>query len=333
MLSSWFSQKASDEGTIDGTTPRPSLTSPDPQSPPRQSTDKQPKRAFPTAFTTPHDTILSELQGISSRLNAPDIPHRPASFRSEQVASPDIPESIRDQVLNPIRSEGNLLAPTSTTPFPTSSRSAPASSDLLLDPFDGMSLGVLIPKHGSTDNDGEASPLPFNLPSSFDGPANTSSTGNEAVWNHLSRILDLQSQISKKHLEMENIGTAKGNDMKRKGHKLGSQSAEQSKLATGASSGLGLEDPSVPPGLPGSRRRVTSTVSAVSSSDEQDHEEGVDVPSEEAEKARIREDEFSKLASQFEGRKEAINDIMSKVGFRKSMLNFRHFLMLLQFTA
>jgi len=39
----------------------------------------------------------------------------------------------------------------------------------------------------------------------------------------------------------------------------------------------------------------------------------VDVPSEEAEKNRAREEEFASLAHQFEGRKEAINDIMGKL--------------------
>lgn len=331
MLGSWFSQKASEDGTIDGTTPRPSFASPtDPQSPPRQSTDaKPPKRAFPTAYTTPHDTILSELQGTSSsRLNAPDVSHRPASFRSEQAVSHDLQESVQ----NPAWSEGNLLAPTPTAAFQASSHASPVSAgDILLDPFDGMTLGVLISRHGSADNVGEQSPSPFNLPSSFDdNPINSNNIGNEAVWNHLSRILDLQSQISKKHLEMENIGTAKGGDTKRKGHKLNSKSvAESSKPASGASFGLGLEDPPVPPGLPRPRQRAMSTVSAESSTDEQDHEEGVNVPSEEAEKARIREDEFAKLATQFEGRKEAINDIMSKVCFRNPVLDLHHRLKLL----
>ncbi|KAF8203800.1 hypothetical protein BJ912DRAFT_213179 [Pholiota molesta] len=227
MLGSWFSQKASDDGTIDGTTPRPSFASPtDPQSPPRQSTDgKPPKRAFPTAYTTPHDTILSELQGpSSSRLDAPDVSHRPASFRPEQTVSHDFQVSVQ----NPARSEGNLLSPTPTAAFQASSNASHVSTgDILLDPFDGMTLGVLIPRHGSADN--ELSPSPFNLPSSFDGnPINSNNVGNEAVWNHLSRILDLQSQISKKHLEMENIGTAKGGDTKRKGHNSGSKSVAES---------------------------------------------------------------------------------------------------------
>ncbi|KAF8973510.1 hypothetical protein BDZ97DRAFT_1911998 [Flammula alnicola] len=320
MLSSWFGQKASDEGTIEGTTPRPSFSSPTDTQAPRASTDKPPKRAFPTAYTTPHDTVLSELQGIPSRPAATDVPNRPASFRDEQVVSPDLPESIapRDEApTSSTRPEGNLLSPIPTPSFPAIPRlSASNSNDILLDPFDGSSLGVLIPQQDSAINADDLSTSPPNLPSGFEGgPLGSNNIGSEAVWTQLSRILDLQSQISKKHLEMESIGTAKGSDAKRKGHKSSNQGAtESSGVASGSTSGLAQEDPPVPPGLHRPRQRAMSTVSTVSSSGEPEgDEEGVNVPSEEAEKHRLREEEFAKLATQFEGRKEAINDIMGKL--------------------
>jgi hypothetical protein len=183
-------------------------------------------------------------------------------------------------------------------------------SQLLLDPFDGNVLGVLVPyqEPGSTNED--MSPSQVNVSSN---PFSNVSTGNidtrsEAVWSHLSRILELQGQLSKMHLEMENIGTGKAADPKRKKHKQRGDSAPES-----PNPGSDAEDPPVPPGLHQPRERAMSTGSKGSLSGEADgDEEGVNMPSEEAEKDRIREEEFAKLATQFEGRKEAISDIMGK---------------------
>lgn len=319
MLGSWFGQKGSEDVTTEGTTPRPSFGSPSELQPSRLSADKPPKRAFPTAFSTPHDTILSDLQGAPAQSTVVDAPpNRPraSSFKSELALSPDPAEEgpTREDAYPAVRSEHNLLG---LTPSNTMLPAPPISSstELLLDPFDGMPLGVLIPREAGKLNDEELSPSPFNLPSSFDaGQTDSHNIGTEAVWSHLSRILDLQRQISKKHLEMENIGAAKGSDA-RKGHKHPTKNASETpNVASNLSSGLELDDepPVIPSGLNRpERQRATSIVSTASSNGE--HEENEEDINEEAEKTRMREEEFAKLATQFEGRKDAINDIMGKV--------------------
>ncbi|KJA28667.1 hypothetical protein HYPSUDRAFT_722429 [Hypholoma sublateritium FD-334 SS-4] len=317
MLGSWFGQKTSEDGTVEGNTPRPSFGSPSDLQPPRTSADRPPKRAFPTAFSTPHDAVLSELQGSSSPPAVAEPLNRPPSLMSEQVVSPDFPDPTREEL--PSRSENNVPGATPNSPFLPPPRKPSSNPDILLDPFDGVALGVLIPNDENKAGNEDMSPSQINLPSSFDaGQMGSQNAGSEAVWDHLSRILDLQSQISKKHLEMENIGAARGNDAKKKSHKLSTKNTpEASNIASSSSANLGSEDtPAVPPGLnrPRRQQRAMSTISTESSSDEPEgHEEGVNVPSEEAEKIRMREDEFAKLSTQFEGRKEAINDIMGKL--------------------
>lgn len=218
MLSSWFGQQTGqEEDTLDGNGPRPSSSTPiDAQA--RTSTERT-KRAFPTAFSTPHDAVLSALQAPASKPGAADASNRPiGSTREDQVNSPDIPESVGD-----IQSRTEAFNRRSTTP--TSNYAGPpraTPTELLLDPFDGSILGVLIPKQEDSANPGSKSRSQVNLPGTLDsltGAPGPARAGNDAVWSHLTRILDIQSQISKQHLEMEGIGTVKAGDAKRKAHK------------------------------------------------------------------------------------------------------------------
>jgi len=303
MLSSWFGQKSPEEGHSEGTTPRPSF------SPPthirRTSTEKAPKRAFPTAYTTPHDAIIADLQ-TPARTIPVDVP----SATHEQAVSPE-PEftATRDP-----RADPKLLSPPQYSGL---QQQQSPRSQLLLDPFDGNVLGVLIPHQEQGSAAEDMSPSQVNLSTTRDANVSTNNTDtrSEAVWSHLSRIIDLQGQLSKMHLEMEDIGTGKATDSKRKKQKQRDEGLPES-----PSPGLDLQDPPIPPGLQ-PRTRAMSTGSRGSFSGEADgDEEGVNMPSEEAEKDRIREEEFAKLATQFEGRKEAINDIMGKAGLLLSLL-------------
>jgi hypothetical protein len=100
---------------------------------------------------------------------------------------------------------------------------------------------------------------------------------NEELWSHLSRVLELQNQISSMHLDMENIRT-NTNDAKGKS----------------------------------SRARAASASRVVS--DDVEGEEGMEEKTdEETERNRVREQQFSKLSGQFQGRREAIKEIMTKV--------------------
>lgn len=301
MLSSWFGQKSPEEDHSEGTTPRPSFSSPTHVQ--RTSTEKAPgpKRAFPTAYTTPHDAIIVDLQAPAARPGPVDAP--PAT--DEHVVSPE-PEFTATR--EP-RTDSKFLSPMSGPQYSGLQQQQSPRTQLLLDPFDGNVLGVLVPHQEQGSANEDMSPSQVNLSTNRDANVitNNTDTRSEAVWAHLSRILDLQGQLSKMHLEMEDIGTGKAADSKRKKQKQRDEGAPES-----PNPGLDPEDPFVPPGLE-PRKRAMSTGSRGSSNGDADgDEEGVNMPSEEAEKDRIREEEFAKLATQFEGRKEAINDIMGK---------------------
>jgi hypothetical protein len=248
---------------------------------PRNSLDKPQKRS---PYSTPHDTILAEIH-----------------------ASPD-------RVASPESTDINLAI----TPTPSLHQPSRLSSpDLLIDPFNGTSLGTLLPH--SQDSEVQPVPSQTNLSSPETGPSQNANTAvpSEFLWSHLTSILDLQSQISKKHLEMESIGHV---DAKSKKHGFSHKSTLSNASTTGIGSGSKRTVPenlSTPPGL-NTRERTLSTASSISSSSDPERDEAnvdmdVDVPSEEAEKNRVREEEFASLAQQFDGRKEAINDIMGKV--------------------
>ena len=67
-----------------------------------------------------------------------------------------------------------------------------------------------------------------------------------------------------------------------------------------------------PPSLRMRAMSNASTIGTVPDEKEAD-EEGVSVTDEETERNRAREEEFAKLANQFEGKKETIREIMNKV--------------------
>ncbi|KAJ7110052.1 hypothetical protein C8R44DRAFT_801263 [Mycena epipterygia] len=143
---------------------------------------------------------------------------------------------------------------------------ADTANAAIYDPFDGSFLGSLVaPDH--------------NVQPEEHGKLNDVSAKNEELWSHLSRVLELQTQISRMHLDMEEIGM-NPNDPKGKGK--------------------------------GTRSRATSVSRVVI--DDAEGDEGIGGKrDEEAEKNKAREEQFSKLAGQFRGKKEAINGIMNKL--------------------
>ncbi|CAA7265900.1 unnamed protein product [Cyclocybe aegerita] len=316
LTGSWFGPRTNEEDTDGGTTPRPSLSPPPGSQPPRVSTDKPTKRVFP-AYTTPHDAVLSELHGTGPKSAANDRPVAPASIKDGLVPPDPIGTQRDEKAASPISQDG----PRFTSP------------DLLLDPFDGSTLGVLIPHAQELNQNGEEqSPSRINLAGGHDGALHSNPPGSEAVWSHLSRVLDIQSEISKMHLEMESIGASKGGDFKSQRPKPSSHKPVVPEGAN-ASSSLGPGDPVMPPGLQRPRQRAVSMVSTISSvaEGEDEDDEGVNVPDEEAEKARLREQEFAKLASQFEGRKDAIQGIMNKLDDLSKTLSEFHALQMPNF--
>ena len=248
---------------------------------PRNSLDKPQKRL---PYSTPHDAIL---EGLHS---SPD-----------RVASP---EPIDINI---------VITPTPSLYQPSRLSSPPP--DLLFDPFNGTSLGTLLPhsQDSEVQPDHHSMPSQINLSSPEVGPSQNANAAipSELVWSHLSNIMDLQSQISKKHLEMENFGHI---DVKSKKHTFSHKPTPSNVSTTGIIGSGAKRSAPEPPGS-STRERALSTASTISSSgcDPEGDDENVDVPNEEAEKNRAREEEFASLAQQFEGKKEAINDIMGKV--------------------
>lgn len=296
MTYSWLGQKSGEESaTLDATSIR---TSPPPVQ--RSSLDKQARRPFPTIYTTPHDAVLSELQQnfLKGALN--DVPPGPALVKDHKVASPGT-----EFVVVPGSGE-------STLPAPQQSSGRITSSEFLMDPFDGSNLGVLVPQGQGYDSQ---NPSQVNLANNPEGgpslSVNANPAGTEAVWSQLSRVLDLQSEISKMHLEMETIGLSKAGTSVGAGVRKGKRQQWKGHHMTMPES-LGAIH--LGPGINWPRQRAMSTVSTISSSGEQDGDDtSGDVNEEEEEKNRIRGEEFVKMSSQFEGRKDAIRDIMTKV--------------------
>jgi len=293
----------SDTLTSMRTTPRPSIPPTDLTQGLRPSIGKQSKRPVPTVYTTPHDSVLSELQGNFLKGSSNDDPPGPASVN--KLASPGT-----EFVVVPGLGESTLPAPQQT--------SSRFTSDFLIDPFDGSNLGVLAPQAQGQGYDSQ-NPSQINLATNPEssGPSasvlNANPAGTEAVWSQLSRVLDLQSEISKMHLEMETIGLSKAGTGAGAGDWKSKRKQWKRQHMTVPDS---LGAPNLGPGLNWPRQRAVSTVSTISSSDEQEGDEpSVYVDDEEEEKNRIRGEEFVKLSSQFEGRKEAIRDIMTKVSF------------------
>ncbi|KAJ7631050.1 hypothetical protein FB45DRAFT_917302 [Roridomyces roridus] len=138
------------------------------------------------------------------------------------------------------------------------------SNTAVYDPFDGSFLGsTLAPdRNVQPEEEGNSDPV---------------TVKNEELWSHLSGILDLQNQISRMHMEMEEIGMTGDSRPKGKGR---SRAASVSHIV--------IEDMEGDGGIGLTR-------------------------DEEAEKNKAREEQFSKLANQFRGKKEAINGIMAKL--------------------
>ncbi|KXN88793.1 hypothetical protein AN958_06662 [Leucoagaricus sp. SymC.cos] len=238
-----------------------------------------------TALSTPHDQILEKLYHhpgrsesalpLPSELDADPLLARDSSQTGDahhmNPVDTNTYQNTKSRSLNePANFRDGAVSATPTASF--ASNLFPATR--LYDPFDGSPLGIIAPAE-SAGRDGEDMSI-------------SGGSSNEELWSHLSRVLDLQNQIARMHVDMEGVG-------------LGKQADGKGKAPFGISSR--------PTGF--TRPRTTSTSSVPGG--EVGDEEGVGSVDEESEKLKDREREFKKLATQFEGRKEAINEVMGKV--------------------
>jgi hypothetical protein len=246
---------------------------------PRTSADLQPtltnvsrpQDTPPINFSSPHDAVLARMHGP-----APGAPET---------------STIRDGVTIGGPSLDRL------TPLGSYSTTENVPKELLYDPFNGTPLGVLIP----LAEDGR---------SQHQQASTSRRVIKEEQWVHLSRVLDLQNEVARMHLDMEGIGS---NDGKGKGGGRGRWAKGKSVTDAGAR---------------GTREREGSTTSGAKEELEQKHEtgqptgtegpdedeEGVDAAGdEEHETQKAREAQFASLSDRFAGRSEAIDEIMAKV--------------------
>jgi hypothetical protein len=129
-------------------------------------------------------------------------------------------------------------------------------------------------------------------------PTPVRSGADDELWSHLSHILELQSEISKMHVDMENVGlrTARGHNgpaVPERGGKAGTTRNER-----------------------GKNRRRSDTLGEEDGDDDESDEatEGEDSDdNDEVFGKRTREEEFTRLAERFAEKKVSIDAVMDKV--------------------
>ncbi|KAM6498559.1 hypothetical protein JOM56_006507 [Amanita muscaria] len=212
-------------------------------------------------FATPHDQALSAIRsqlGTADGITSPSANTSPIGFMSSPSSLPGV------------------------------SQDSDFHREVLTDPYDGTTLGIMI-----FTTDPSANPQT----SGDHNDANTNEhCRNEELWTQLSRITDLQTEIARMHLDMEGISVGKG-----KG-KMGERKNRRQRK-----SGEGIRHSQSDGGL-----------------EEYDVEGGMGMDDEETEQNRARQEEFTKLADQFEGRKESIDDIMTKLDDLSKVLTEFH---------
>lgn len=124
-------------------------------------------------------------------------------------------------------------------------------------------------------------------------PMPVRSGADDELWSHLSHILELQSEISKMHVDMENVGlrTARGHNVPERGGKAGTTGKETGKNRR--SDTLGEEEDD------------NESDEATEGEDSDDNDEVFG--------KRKRDEEFTRLAERFAERKVSIDAVMNKV--------------------
>ncbi|OJA19540.1 putative protein 17 [Rhizopogon vesiculosus] len=135
-------------------------------------------------------------------------------------------------------------------------------------------------------------------------PTPARSCADEELWSQLSHILELQSEIAKMHVDMENVGLrdARGSGGPERGAKADTARSET-----------------------GKHRRRNETLGEEENDDETDETEGDESDGDdEVFGKRKREEEFTKLAERFAKRKVAIDSVMDKLDNLSSALKTFH---------
>ncbi|KAG6868871.1 hypothetical protein C0993_008619 [Termitomyces sp. T159_Od127] len=135
----------------------------------------------PTGFASPHDAVLARMRGQ---------PH----------VEPTHDGLLREEVPT-LRKEEQSTIPDTTHPTPQDPIAEKARA--VYDPFEGTPIGLLMTAPGPADRMQQAEST---NPS---GPSSSRIGDHERKleqWEHLSRVLDLQNELARMHLEMEGVG-------------------------------------------------------------------------------------------------------------------------------
>ncbi|KAG6890011.1 hypothetical protein C0995_012971 [Termitomyces sp. Mi166 len=276
MLNSWFASKDRDKAND---TPSFELMNTNTTDGPDESL--RISHRTPTGFASPHDAILARMRG------QPQV--EPADDGLLRQENPVLKKEEKNAVLDEMRS-------TPQDPI--------AEKELVYDPFEGTPIGLLI----NTPFD----PTQQTETISTAGPSRVGD-GKLEQWEHLARVLDLQSELARIHFEMEGVGIGDG-----KGKATGKgRGRGKSKGDTNWERNRGDRAKEWKP----QRQTTTDTIETNVHEDE----EGVDAAgNEEIEMERTREERFSNMADQFEGKKEAVQAIMNKLDHLSKALTQFH---------
>lgn len=284
MLNSWFGTRPDNDKPTDPARRSTDLqrTTADPSELPHESPLKPERHTPPAGFASPHDAVLAEMHG------------QPAG--TDPLTDQGSEDLLRNDATLQVNEPFDGPAP---SPVSTTNHAVPR--EVVYDPFDGTPVAYLpAPERPSPPIQHREEP-----PTKFRQLGSTSQVqvgeGNkeEDLWMHLSRVVDLQNQVARMHLDVEGVGAGKTGDGKGKSRGWGKGKTEARERRDwreneGEKGGQEVADEDAPEG--------------------DGDEEGVEVVGdEEAEIKRAREEEFAKLADQFEGRKESINEIMDRV--------------------
>jgi hypothetical protein len=224
-------------------------------------------------YSSPHDAVLAQMRGLPTPADATDAKNHHDGLRISHHPQPA--ESVD--------------APSPSVSYSTANNPA-GLRQVLHDPFDGSPVGIISHSHGHQLQQQHGG-VPGNVRVPEGGHK------EEELWMHLSRVLELQNQVAKMHLEMESVGPNDGKSKaagrgraRRKGKGETGSNDHTDNIAEGMDEGIGAYD-----------------------APEAD-EEGVEVAGdEEAESKKAREAKLAGLADHFEGRNESINAIMGRV--------------------
>ncbi|KAG2155576.1 hypothetical protein DEU56DRAFT_314453 [Suillus clintonianus] len=218
----------------------------------------------PARFLTPHDDILTELQGY---LPSGAHPEQQSSLRAD--APPASSLNLGSSAVE------NSLFTSESLP------SHEPAKEIMYEPSTGQRLHDYVPTPVRSGVD-------------------------DALWSHLSHILELQSEIAKMHVDMENVRTARGRD--------GPVGPERGSKADTTRSGTGKD------------RRRSETLGEEEDDDESDEvTEGEDSDDhDEGFGKKKREEEFTRLAERFAERNGSIDAVMNKLDNLSSALKTFH---------